>query len=226
MPKKSSLSIQYQQESQTWGLVNRETLFNQNQSIVKECVCETVQLLNSMDMEQHSLGQVRWGSPTKRLQGHSPSATALLRQDISTSPQRDLQLLPGKHNLQRKLKVCSKRQRGDWCKSFHSLSLIGPFLCRWELQTLSLLGPNSSILTGQMEPFWLVKCKCRYSCIALVGWGKSHSYWQHFYPRSYQTRVYSEGRSPVQQAWQVTLAFHRGLCEQWQLDFGHKFGLD
>lgn len=115
--KKSSLPIQYQQDSQTWGLVNWENLFNQNKSIVKQCVCETVQLFNSMDMEQHSLEQAGWGSPRKeaavsQLPCHSSAQTRQLhfapaRQLLSsvTASARETQF-----SMETK---CAPRDRGE-----------------------------------------------------------------------------------------------------------------
>lgn len=49
----------------------------------KQINCETIQLFNSMDMEQHSLEQVVWGRPHKEAAGsqlpcHSSAQTRLL----------------------------------------------------------------------------------------------------------------------------------------------------
>lgn len=129
MTKKSSLPIQNQQAPRL------EVWWTGRLYSIKTNQLWSSSVFNSMEMEQHSLAQVVWGSPHQeaavtQLPRHSSTQTTQLHcaQPDSSSPV--LQLLLGKHSFQWKLKLSSKRQRGD----FRTLSQIGPFLCKWDLQ--------------------------------------------------------------------------------------------
>lgn len=125
---------------------------------------KTNQLWNSVSVKQFSCltawiwNSTAWNRPgevahARRLQCHSSHATALLRQDSSSLPQRDssspvLQLLPGKHNFQWEQNVLQDIE-GRLMQKFPTL------VPDWSI-SMQMLGPNSSILIGQMEPFWLI----------------------------------------------------------------------
>ena len=97
----------------------------------------------------------------------------------------------------------------------------------------SLIGPKNTILIGQNEAALMGQWRCKwgYSCAAPIGWGKSQSHWSNFDPRSSLIRLYTDGRSTMQEAWQPSqsVAFPWntvciwGLCKKWLLYSGYEF---
>lgn len=110
-------------------------------------------------------------------------------------------------------------------KSVHTQSLIGPFLCKWGLQILTLV---------QTAPYWLVRMGSLWlvrenadSYAAPTGHGRSQSYWLNCNPRNSHFRVNSESRSTAgilaaqYVAFSWNAACMRGLYKQWLLDSGY-----
>lgn len=124
---KSLSPIQHQQEFPVRCLVRRET-FSENSSIMKHLGYKTAQLKKWLS----EVDQAKW------LQCYSSMSS------VTVSGR--------KHSIRWKMKVCSVEAEEKLAyieESAYPRSLIGPFVCKWELQIYTDIGPNSTVLIVQ-----------------------------------------------------------------------------